>query len=158
MQRRGLYIRIFVMLRFWSRFRKNAYIRDLGRLISIIYRIRSLPYVVPGVLQKKPFTKASDIYSFGVIMWEISSGNFVFSDYKDDDSSLAVNICFGGLKPNILKGTAPCYEISWRNVGIWTQKKRPSALEMEKYSRNFGWIFKMKQKSSFFNFHNVLLR
>ncbi|RIB14038.1 hypothetical protein C2G38_2196286 [Gigaspora rosea] len=27
-----------------------------------------LPYVAPKVLNKKPFTKASDLYSFGIIM------------------------------------------------------------------------------------------
>ena len=31
-----------------------------------------IPYLAPEVLSKKPYTKESDIYSFGMIMWESS--------------------------------------------------------------------------------------
>ncbi|RIB07214.1 kinase-like domain-containing protein [Gigaspora rosea] len=102
----------------------SAYIGDLGIAISVnktldkesrgIYG--TLPYVAPEVLQGKPFTKASDIYSFGMIMWEISSGNFVFSDYKNNDSSLAIEICFKELRPNILKAIEVHETIlKWKN-------------------------------------------
>ncbi|RIA86791.1 kinase-like domain-containing protein, partial [Glomus cerebriforme] len=30
-----------------------------------------LPYIAPEVLRGKPYTKAADIYSFGIIMWEM---------------------------------------------------------------------------------------
>src|ERR1051325_5886535 len=33
-----------------------------------------LPYIAPEVLDGKPYTFASDIYSFGIIMVEISTG------------------------------------------------------------------------------------
>ncbi|POG69130.1 kinase-like domain-containing protein, partial [Rhizophagus irregularis DAOM 181602=DAOM 197198] len=33
-----------------------------------------LPYIAPEVLIGKPYTSSSDIYSFGVIMVELSSG------------------------------------------------------------------------------------
>ncbi len=33
-----------------------------------------LPYIAPEVLNGEPYTKASDIYSFGVVMSELSSG------------------------------------------------------------------------------------
>ena len=32
-----------------------------------------LPYMAPEVLRGKPYTKAADIYSFGIIMWEMTS-------------------------------------------------------------------------------------
>ncbi|PKK72576.1 kinase-like protein, partial [Rhizophagus irregularis] len=31
-----------------------------------------LPYIAPEVLQGKEYTKSSDIYSLGIIMWELS--------------------------------------------------------------------------------------
>src|SRR5438045_1778496 len=33
-----------------------------------------LPYIAPEVLNKEPYTSSSDIYSFGVVMTELSSG------------------------------------------------------------------------------------
>src|SRR5437016_1372254 len=33
-----------------------------------------LPYLAPEVLSGKPYTKESDIYSFGMIMWVYTSG------------------------------------------------------------------------------------
>ncbi|RIB19458.1 kinase-like domain-containing protein [Gigaspora rosea] len=116
----------------------SVYIGDLGISISVnktsdkvskgIYG--ALPYISPEVLQGKPFTKASDIYSFGMIMWEISSGKLVFSDYKNNDSSLAIEICFKELRPNILKGTATCYANLLKKCWDEDPEKRPSALEI----------------------------
>ena len=34
-----------------------------------------IPYMAPEVLRGKPYTAASDIYSFAMIMWELSSGD-----------------------------------------------------------------------------------
>ncbi|RIB07213.1 kinase-like domain-containing protein, partial [Gigaspora rosea] len=89
-----------------------------------------LPYIAPEVLQGKLFTKASDIYSFGMIMWENSSGNFVFSDYKNNDSNLAIEICFKELRPNILKGTAICYAELLKRCWDKNPNNRPSAIEV----------------------------
>ena len=38
-----------------------------------------LPYIAPEVLNGKPYTLSSDIYSFGVVMAEVSSGNILFT-------------------------------------------------------------------------------
>ena len=39
-----------------------------------------IPYLAPEVLSKKPYTKESDIYSFGMIMWEFTTGKKPFHD------------------------------------------------------------------------------
>jgi serine/threonine protein kinase len=33
-----------------------------------------IPYMAPEVIRCEPYTKAADIYSFGIIMWEMTSG------------------------------------------------------------------------------------
>ncbi|RIB11785.1 hypothetical protein C2G38_2004400, partial [Gigaspora rosea] len=57
-----------------------------------------------------------------MIMWEISSGRIVFSEYKDSP----MNICVG-FKPTVIKGTGKCYvellESCWND----NPEKRPSA-------------------------------
>ncbi|RIB11486.1 kinase-like domain-containing protein [Gigaspora rosea] len=115
----------------------NAYIGDLGFATSInktldeksggIYGV--LPYIAPEVLQGKPFTKATDIYSFGMIMWEISSGRVVTSEYENNDLNLAIEIC-EGLRPTILEGTTSCYVDLLKKCWNKDPEERPSALEI----------------------------
>src|SRR3954453_5578386 len=42
----------------------------------------NLSYIAPEVMSKRNYSFASDIYSIGILMWEISSGQVPFSDYK----------------------------------------------------------------------------
>jgi len=37
-----------------------------------------IPYMAPEVLLRKSYTKESDIYSFGMIMWEYTTGKKPF--------------------------------------------------------------------------------
>ncbi len=53
-----------------------------------------LPFVAPEVWRGKPYTSASDIYSFFIIMWEFISGIPPFND-KEHDFHLALSICKG---------------------------------------------------------------
>src|ERR1043166_8416541 len=53
-----------------------------------------LPFVAPEVLRGQPYTPASDIYSFSIIMWEFISGIFPFDD-REHGIQLALSICRG---------------------------------------------------------------
>ncbi|RIB26255.1 hypothetical protein C2G38_2163829 [Gigaspora rosea] len=66
-----------------------------------------MPYVAPEVLSGEKFTKAADIYGFGVIMSEMSIGQKPFDGCKLDNK-LAVIIC-KGLRPEFACGTPYCY-------------------------------------------------
>src|ERR1051325_804245 len=50
-----------------------------------------LPYMAPEVLRGKPYTKAADVYSFGIIMWELTSG-ILASDNVDHHDVLDLSI------------------------------------------------------------------
>jgi serine/threonine protein kinase len=67
-----------------------------------------LPYIAPEVLNRESYTLSSDIYSFGVVMAEISSGKPPFYKRKHD-ASLALEIC-NGLRPEFGKGTPEMYK------------------------------------------------
>ena len=56
-----------------------------------------LPYVAPEILRGQNYTKASDIYSFGIIMYEVISGLPPYHDVSHDEF-LAIKIC-SGLRP-----------------------------------------------------------
>jgi len=64
-----------------------------------------LPYVAPEVLKDKQYTQASDIYSFGIIAYELLAGSFPYRKYAHD-SVLALRIC-EGLRPNLGKLEIP---------------------------------------------------
>ncbi|RHZ79742.1 hypothetical protein Glove_141g47 [Diversispora epigaea] len=58
-----------------------------------------LPYIAPEVLSGEEYTKAADVYSFGIIAYELVTG---FPPYFDisHDKDLALKIC-NGLRPKI---------------------------------------------------------
>src|SRR5207248_428224 len=63
-----------------------------GKIVGV------LPYVSPEVLTKKAYSEASDIYSFGMIMYEILTGLPPFHNLSHDEF-LTIKIC-QGLRPN----------------------------------------------------------
>ena len=77
-------------------FASNTKITDLG-LAQLINNSKSsncssvcgvLPYIAPEVLDGKPYTFASDIYSFGIIMVEVSTGKPPYGNVPHDENLL----------------------------------------------------------------------
>src|SRR5687768_14553040 len=71
-----------------------------------IYGITS--YMAPEILQGKEYTMASDIYSFGMIMWELTTGRMPFWN-QNNDLELIIKIC-KNFHPPIKIGRASCRE------------------------------------------------
>ena len=71
----------------------NTKITDLGLAQSINNSKTSnssnvcgvLPYIAPEVLDGKPYTFASDVYSFGIIMVEVSTGKPSYGSVPHDE-------------------------------------------------------------------------
>ncbi|RIA80640.1 kinase-like domain-containing protein, partial [Glomus cerebriforme] len=117
-------------------FNKNTYISDFG-LSKPVNKITNsneiygvIPYMAPEVLRAKPYTKAADIYSFGIIMWEFTSGIPAFNDVPHD-LNLSLNIC-KGLRPKIVEGTPPVYASLMKRCWDTDPNKRPTAEELVK--------------------------
>src|SRR5207248_888843 len=53
-----------------------------------------LPYIAPEILRGQNYTKAADVYSFGIIMYEVISGLPPYHDVSHD-KNLAMKICLG---------------------------------------------------------------
>ncbi|GBC12314.2 kinase-like domain-containing protein [Rhizophagus irregularis DAOM 181602=DAOM 197198] len=85
----------------------------------------NLPYIAPVVISGKQTTKASDIYSIAMLMWEISSGQPPFINYEHD-YDLAMNI-INGIRPRIVSGTPLEYESLMKQCWDADPLKRPDA-------------------------------
>jgi len=89
-----------------------SYITDLGLAKpanetdqSNIYGV--IPYIAPEVLRGKPYTQKADIYSFGIIVYELLANAYPYYEYKDlDDVNFALKI-IDGHRPNLDKVPIP---------------------------------------------------
>ncbi|RIB26266.1 kinase-like domain-containing protein, partial [Gigaspora rosea] len=140
----------------------NAFVGDLGLSESInkvlmrhdgIYGI--FPYIAPEVLRKEEYTVTSDIYSFGMIMWELSSGRLSFSDRKHDICFL-MEIC-QGIRPTVVKGVPQCYNDLMIRCWDDDSKKRQKVseicelIQLWQYEENFVSEFEKANKTVFNN-------
>jgi serine/threonine protein kinase len=87
-----------------------------------------LPYMAPEVLRGYQYTKASDIYSFGIIMNEFISEETPFNNIPHNHA-LTIKIC-KGLRPNIFEYTPKL--LVDLIVKCWDAKaeNRPTAKEL----------------------------
>jgi serine/threonine protein kinase len=113
---------------------KLFYISDIGfcgpadRSSNNIYG--NLPYIAPEVIAGKEITFASDIYSIGILMWEISSGKPPFI-YNENDHFIAINI-INGIRPKIESGIPLEYRKLMIQCWDADPKKRPSLSDLYK--------------------------
>ncbi|RGB38605.1 kinase-like domain-containing protein [Rhizophagus diaphanus] len=96
-----------------------------------------LPFIAPEILRGQPYTQASDVYSFSIIMWEFTSEIPPFND-KTHDLKLALSICKGE-RPEIIENTPQCYIDLMKKCWDEDPLKRPSSKEVLNIIEN--WIF-----------------
>ncbi|GBC06230.1 hypothetical protein RclHR1_00670022 [Rhizophagus clarus] len=87
-----------------------------------------IPFMAPEVLRGNPYTPASDIYSFSMIMWEFTSGVPPFNN-RAHDLQLSLSICKGE-RPEIIENTPQCYIDLMKKCWNEDPLKRPSASEV----------------------------
>ncbi|POG64472.1 hypothetical protein GLOIN_2v1782886, partial [Rhizophagus irregularis DAOM 181602=DAOM 197198] len=113
----------------------EIYIIDLGLCNSVsnlqnsenIYGV--MPYIAPEVLRGNPYTSASDIYSFSMIMWEFTSGVPPFYG-EEYDYQLNLSICEGE-RPEIIKNTPENYKDLMKACWDSEPTKRPTLKAIE---------------------------
>ncbi|RIB13136.1 kinase-like domain-containing protein [Gigaspora rosea] len=104
----------------------------VNKLTSDIYGV--LPYVAPEILNGDEYTQASDIYSFGMIMWTLSTCMFPF-DQDSHDSDLATKIS-RGLRPKITNNTPHAYSTLMERCWHQDLNQRPDVTELRDILNN----------------------
>ena len=117
----------------------SCYITDLGLCGPVddessgkIYGI--IPYIAPEILQGGKNTKQSDVYSIGMLMWEIFSGHPPFDD-KAHGPGLILKIC-EGLRPQILSEMPDDYVQMMQKCWDVNPYKRPTIWELFVFARS----------------------
>ncbi|RHZ48666.1 hypothetical protein Glove_543g32 [Diversispora epigaea] len=106
------------------------YISDLGlsgpieKPSNSIYG--NLPYIAPEVLCGEIYTTKSDIYSMGILMWEVITGETPFDDYEHD-LELTLDIV-KGCRPTIYEYIPRGYAILMKQCWNADPGNRPVAL------------------------------
>ncbi|KAF8936606.1 hypothetical protein BGZ47_009409 [Haplosporangium gracile] len=83
-----------------------------------------VPYISPERLKNAPFDKSSDIYSLGVIMWELTSGYPPF-DRDGENYMLAFHITTG-TREKVIPGTPVEYSELYQKCWDGEPSNRPS--------------------------------
>ncbi|RGB22645.1 kinase-like domain-containing protein [Rhizophagus diaphanus] len=120
-----------------------VFVSDLGLCQPIKSSLKKgeiygvIPFMAPEILRGKPYTQASDIYSFSMIMWEFTSGVPPFND-RSHDLQLSLSICKGE-RPKIIENIPKCYMELMKKCWNEDPLKRPSVSEVKYVIGN--WIF-----------------
>src|SRR5881398_3227644 len=116
-------------------FSYNIYVSEIGDL-GLCQQLKEkddcpneifgvIPYLAPEVLSGKPYTKKSDIYSFGMIMWEHTTGRKPFYN-KPHDDRLILDI-LKGKRPRITNDTPEFYIKLVKRCWDHNPENRPTA-------------------------------
>ncbi|CAB4409549.1 unnamed protein product [Rhizophagus irregularis] len=111
----------------FSQINQRFFVSDLGfcgpaNIVPLDSIYGNLSYIAPEVIVKKKYSFASDIYSIGMLMWEISSGQPPF--IKKHDYDLAIKI-INGMRPKIIPGTPLEYKELMEQCWDANPMKRP---------------------------------
>jgi serine/threonine protein kinase len=104
-----------------------------------------IPYIAPEIFKGSEFSKEADIYSFGMIMWELTTGCKPF-DNVEHDIHLIYKI-LDGKRPKITEDTPKCYANLMKSCWDPDPKKRPSIIDI---LSNIGdWVFRVGIEAEF---------
>jgi len=95
-----------------------------------------MPFMAPELLSDGSYSQATDVYAFGIIMWEISSREKPFLEIVHD-KQFALRI-FTGLRPTITDDTPQHYRDLMERCWHSDPTKRPTAKEI--VTLTYNWV------------------
>ncbi|GBB85040.1 hypothetical protein RclHR1_11600005 [Rhizophagus clarus] len=107
-----------------------------------------ISYTAPEILNCDKYSRESDIYSMGMIMWELTTGRKPFDNLKHDitESELMLFI-IDGKRPEITNDTPECFSNLMKRCWDSNPIKRPSAIEI--YETYYFWLFREEYVKQF---------
>ncbi|PKC66281.1 kinase-like protein [Rhizophagus irregularis] len=94
-----------------------------------------LPYIAPEIFKGSALSKESDVYSMGMIMWELTTGCKPFANVKDN-IHLIIQIIDGERPEIITEDTLECYANLMKSCWDPDPPKRPSISDINNICEN----------------------
>ncbi|CAB4442911.1 unnamed protein product [Rhizophagus irregularis] len=110
-----------------------------------------IPYVAPEIFQGAIFSKESDIYSLGMIMWELTTGCKPFYNIVNTSDIKLIYKVIDGKRPVITNDTPECYSNLMKRCWDSDPSKRPSITEIKEvaddwYKKSGGIFYEAEKK------------
>src|SRR5438876_10718479 len=96
-----------------------------------------IPYIAPEIFKGAAFSKESDIYSLGMIMWELTTGCKPFANIEHDHTLIYQII--DGKWPEITSDTPEGYANLMKRCWDSDPLKRPSISEISNTANKWYW-------------------
>ncbi|CAB4428577.1 unnamed protein product [Rhizophagus irregularis] len=110
-----------------------------------------IPYIAPEIFKGAKFSKASDIYSLGMIMWECTTGCKPFANIEHDQN-LIYNI-IDGKRPEITEDTPEFLANFMKRCWDSDPKNRPTASEIYKTLDSYNQLTSIVYKGRSYEVH-----
>jgi serine/threonine protein kinase len=104
-----------------------------------------IPYIAPEIFKGVKFSKESDIYSLGIIMWELTTGCKPFANIEHN-INLIYKIIYEK-RPEITNDTPNCFANLMKSCWNSDPLKRPSIVEFHNTVRK--WHCKVEFEAMF---------
>ncbi|RHZ49240.1 hypothetical protein Glove_527g20 [Diversispora epigaea] len=109
--------------------------RNVDNSTNHVYGI--IPYVAPEIFEDSSYSQASDVYSFGMLMWEFTSGHKPFRN-RPHNSDLMCNIR-SGLRPEITDDTPDIFSVFMKRCWDSNPINRPNIKEIKEQIYKWCW-------------------
>ncbi|KAG9285197.1 hypothetical protein G9A89_004412 [Geosiphon pyriformis] len=108
-----------------------------------------IPYIPPEVLREEKFTTAGDIYSYGMLLWELATGKPPFYDCNHDH--ILIMAILNGQRPKITSPLIPlCIAEIIKKCWDVNPENRPTANEvfkmLAKLEKMYSWFRSKKSQ------------
>ncbi|KAH8315999.1 hypothetical protein KR074_004636, partial [Drosophila pseudoananassae] len=111
-------------------------------LATYLSRMRGSPaYMAPEVYQEKQYTETCDVFSFGIVLWEIMARKLPYSHLPNPSCFAVLDAVKAGIRPPIEAVRADCWEgIKHLIQRCWHPDPvmRPSMKKVEQYMGMLG--------------------
>jgi len=97
-----------------------------------------IPYIASEIFNGKPFSQASDIYSMGMIMWELTTGCKPFANIEHDHKLIYEII--DGKRPEITNDTPELFADLMKKCWDSDPKKRPPIKKIRKSVGSWKYV------------------